>query len=115
MSKQTKYKDLDDVKMEIKRTEVAKTRAKFAMLDHQKRADKCFLVVNSMEGMTLTEAMKESYHKNLRNGEAERKLERKELRAMNRAEIKLERLKALLGQAATGTFDFMAGDQSVVC
>jgi hypothetical protein len=114
MSKQTKYKDLDDVKMAIKRTEVARTRAKFDMLAQKASADRAFAIVNSMEGMALTEAMKAKYHENLKLGELCRKNERKAFRLMGRAEIKLERLKKLAGEAATPTFEFMGGDCGVV-
>lgn len=114
MSKQTKYKNLDEVKMEIKRTEVAKNRAKFDMLSHKASADKAFAIVNSMEGMALTEAMKEKYHNNRNTGELCRDMEKRSIRAMQRAELKIERLKKLVGQAATDTCAFMEGDCGVV-
>lgn len=113
MSKQTKYKDADDVKMEIKRTEVARTRAKFEMLDHQKKANQCFAIVHSLDGKPLTEAMKEIYHTNLKLAQEIREAETKASRQMSRAELKLERLKKALGIAQAECFAFVE-DQGVV-
>lgn len=115
--KQTKYKDLDDVKMEIRRTEVSKQRAESSMLAHKKEADAYFKLAGTLHQKSLdadlTEGEKELFHKSHRLGNEARELERLAVRAVGRAELKLERLKKLAGAAATPTFEFMGGDCGV--
>lgn len=105
MSKQTKYKDLDDVKMEIRRTEVARDRAKEQMLFYRRRHDAC---------LAWVEDAKTRLHANLREAEEMNQKEADQMREMQKAEAALETLKQLLGQAATIPLAFMGDDCGVV-